>query len=253
MMFTYILLPFVIILTVTHGDVWNRNGATVVTAWLPTITTLIQQQQKQPLLRLQRLIHERQRTLFYLSNTNNGNEDKEWSDFDDLGYSSNDPIIENERKSVDSSQKYIPQEDDIVDPKSISGIPPIDFAMLLQEKQQQEQNNIDRSNIQPFASSKGTLSVGTNLYIDYTAIQTRQFIVGKDIVLLDYVGTMGFQEVTDWEYYYNEDDDEDNNNNNNNSNVLSKNTAPPRRQVVQPNPFDSSKYVMFHFMRCESY
>ncbi len=48
-------------------------------------------------------------------------------------------------------------------------------------------------------------------------------LVGEDMVLSDYVGTMGFDEVTDWEYYYqNEEDPED-------------------RNVVQPNPFDSSK------------
>lgn len=58
---------------------------------------------------------------------------------------------------------------------------------------------------------------------DLTAIQTRQFSLGQDLILTDFVGNMGFDEVTDWEYYeVNEEDPND-------------------RRVVQPNPFDSSK------------
>lgn len=58
---------------------------------------------------------------------------------------------------------------------------------------------------------------------DLTAIQTRQFSLGQDLILADFVGNMGFDEVTDWEYYeVNEEDPND-------------------RRVVQPNPFDSSK------------
>jgi hypothetical protein len=59
--------------------------------------------------------------------------------------------------------------------------------------------------------------------IDLSACTSRQFSLGQDLVLSDYVGNMGFDEVTDWEYYYpNEDDPDD-------------------RQVVQPNPFDPAK------------
>jgi hypothetical protein len=58
---------------------------------------------------------------------------------------------------------------------------------------------------------------------DLSAIQTRQFSLGEDLVLADFVGKMGFDEVTDWEYYYENEDD------------------PTDRKVVQPNPFDSSK------------
>jgi len=58
---------------------------------------------------------------------------------------------------------------------------------------------------------------------DLSACQSRQFSLGQDLVLSDYVGNMGFDEVTDWEYYYPSEDD------------------PTDRQVVQPNPFDSSK------------
>ena len=61
--------------------------------------------------------------------------------------------------------------------------------------------------------------------MDWTAIQTRQFSLGQDLVLSNYVGNMGFDEVTDWEYYLQSEDGDDD------------------REVVQPNPFDKSKYV----------
>ena len=58
---------------------------------------------------------------------------------------------------------------------------------------------------------------------DLTAIQTRRFSLGQDLILTDFVGNMGFDEVTDWEYYeFNVED-------------------PSDRRVVQPNPFDESK------------
>lgn len=47
-----------------------------------------------------------------------------------------------------------------------------------------------------------------------------QLSLGRDFILDSYVGKMGFDEVTDWEYYYQNEEDEDD------------------RKVVQPNPFD---------------
>jgi hypothetical protein len=58
---------------------------------------------------------------------------------------------------------------------------------------------------------------------DLSASEARQFSLGKDLILSDFVGKMGFEEVTDWEYYY---ENEEN---------------PTDRKVVQPNPFDESK------------
>jgi hypothetical protein len=58
---------------------------------------------------------------------------------------------------------------------------------------------------------------------DLTCTQTRLFSLGQDLVLADFVGNMGFDEVTDWEYYEVDEDDSSD------------------RRVVQPNPFDSSK------------
>ena len=58
---------------------------------------------------------------------------------------------------------------------------------------------------------------------DLTATQSRQFSLGPDIILSDYVGNMGFDEVTDWEYFYENEDD------------------PTDRKIVQPNPLDASQ------------
>lgn len=58
---------------------------------------------------------------------------------------------------------------------------------------------------------------------DLTGTQSRQFSLGQDLILSDFVGNMGFDEVTDWEYYEVSEED------------------PADRKVVQPNPFDASK------------
>jgi len=58
---------------------------------------------------------------------------------------------------------------------------------------------------------------------DWSGVQSRQFSLGEDMILADFVGKMGFDEVTDWEYYYQNEED------------------PKDRKVVQPNPFDESK------------
>mmetsp|Transcript_19926 Transcript_19926/g.43313 ORF Transcript_19926/g.43313 Transcript_19926/m.43313 type:complete len:551 (+) Transcript_19926:119-1771(+) len=58
---------------------------------------------------------------------------------------------------------------------------------------------------------------------DLTAVQTRLFSLGEDLIINDFVGNMGFEEVTDWEYYYENEDD------------------PTDRNAVNPNPFDTSK------------
>ena len=171
------------------------------------------------------------------------NNDEEWSDFDDLGYKTDDLPIRNSSNSKEPP-KYVPQIDDIVvdSTSTTSDLSDVDFAKLLQEKQQQLQQQQQQGTTRSTEKQPTTKSSSSNknLYIDYTAIQTRQFSLGQDIVLSDYVGTMGFQEVTDWEYYYPEDDDDDDDG----SNILQKKTGEPlRRQVVQPNPFDPSKYV----------
>ena len=77
---------------------------------------------------------------------------------------------------------------------------------------------------------------------DLSAIRTRQFSLGPDLVLSDYVGNLGFEEVTDWEYYYEEfeDDDDEYGGGNGRRSGNAKQTGRQRR-VVQPNPFDASQ------------
>ena len=63
---------------------------------------------------------------------------------------------------------------------------------------------------------------------DLTAVRTRLFSLGEDLIIQDYVGTLGFEEVTDWQYYYQDVDedgnpvDEDDNKNNYKSKVSSR-------------------------------
>jgi hypothetical protein len=58
---------------------------------------------------------------------------------------------------------------------------------------------------------------------DLSGVAARLLSIGQDLVVRDYVGNMGFEEVTDWEYFYENEED------------------PTDRKVVQPNPFDTSK------------
>ncbi|KAL3913104.1 MAG: hypothetical protein SGILL_006623 [Bacillariaceae sp.] len=58
---------------------------------------------------------------------------------------------------------------------------------------------------------------------DLTGVSTRLFSLGQDLIVTDFVGNMGFEEVIDWQYFYENEED------------------PDDRKVVQPNPFDASK------------
>lgn len=63
---------------------------------------------------------------------------------------------------------------------------------------------------------------------DRSACRTRRFALGPEIILDRYLGTLGFQEVTDWQYYMT-DQDEDGQ------------TVGDRRDKVSPNPLDPSQ------------
>ena len=234
-------IPITIIISYCVGNVspWSLSSYRAI----QTPPSVSNKQPRHNQNRNGRVVLHRNAFLWAL-NANDNNDNNEWSDFDDLGYKANIPSV-NSRNST-SPQKYVPQMDDIVDSESttVSELSNVDFAKLLLEKQQQSQQQGSSSTAQ--ISTAEFSSAKNSLYIDYTAIQTRQFSLGQDVILSDYVGTMGFQEVTDWEYYYpEEDDDEDDR-----SNVLKKKTGEPsRRQVVQPNPFDPSKCVSI-FLYC---
>lgn len=57
---------------------------------------------------------------------------------------------------------------------------------------------------------------------DYSGCSIRQFNLGYDIILSDYVGSLGFEEVTDWEYYQ-------------------PSLVNNERRIVDPPPFDPSQ------------
>jgi hypothetical protein len=156
-------------------------------------------------------------TVLYSGDPNTS--EPEWSDFEDLGFvsgqrsssSSNSPDSTQDSRPVPPPpMPYVPAPDDIVDStKSNDQSPtqlPDNWAQLM--------------------SQQGVM--------DRTAIQVRRFSLGPDLILSNYVGNMGFDEVTDWEYYYPSSEDED------------KYGDTSVRQVVQPSPFDTSTYVCVH-------
>jgi len=57
---------------------------------------------------------------------------------------------------------------------------------------------------------------------DLSGCSTRQFNLGYDLIISDYVGSLGFEEVTDWEYYQ-------------------QSLVNNERRVVEPPPFDPSQ------------
>jgi hypothetical protein len=163
-------------------------------------------------------------------------DDQEWSDFADMGYTAAEAETPNPLSSLADKDKNQQQQqeplslerrrstnddDDIVaeNNKNDDGKDDSVIVQLRQETQRRRQ---------------------TSRSLDDTAIRSRQFTFGKDLILTNYVGDMGFDEVTDWQYYY-QDIDEDGR------------PAPARpggagpasgdRKVAQPNPFDSTKYV----------
>ena len=83
-------------------------------------------------------------------------------------------------------------------------------------------NDADNVESDPFSMSN-ILQKGTSNE-DLSACQVRQFLLGQDFVLTDFAGSMGFDEVTDWEYYYESDDGRDR-----------------KVEVVSPPPLDPSK------------
>jgi serine/threonine protein kinase len=66
---------------------------------------------------------------------------------------------------------------------------------------------------------------------DLSACQVRQFSLGQDFVVTDFAGSMGFDEVTDWEYYYYENEEDG----------PSSSSSSKERRVVSPPPLDPSK------------
>ena len=70
--------------------------------------------------------------------------------------------------------------------------------------------------------SEDLFTAQTKTLQDLSGCHSRQFSLGEDLVLTDFAGSMGFDEVTDWEYYKEDEDGRD-------------------RKVVQPNPMDPAQ------------
>ena len=127
-------------------------------------------------------------------------EEEEWSDFD--GWIGDSVVEDVDDKNPLSSPESIPSFDLSPEDAPVETEATEDSLALTQLFEEQKQKDA---------------------ILDRTGIRSRQFSLGQDLVLSDYVGNLGFDEVTDWEYYYpSEDGSED-------------------RKVVQPNPFDPSQ------------
>ena len=70
--------------------------------------------------------------------------------------------------------------------------------------------------------NEAQVTTPTDAFDDLSGCKSRQFSLGLDLVLSDFAGSMGFDEVTDWEYDREDDDGRE-------------------RQVVQPNPLDPAQ------------
>lgn len=66
---------------------------------------------------------------------------------------------------------------------------------------------------------------------DFSGCSVRQFNLGYDIILSDYVGSLGFEEVTDWEYYQPSSV----------FNTGSGSKIGDERKIVEPPPFDPNQ------------
>jgi len=78
-------------------------------------------------------------------------------------------------------------------------------------------------------------------FVDLSGCSTRQFSLGYDVILTSFAGSLGFDEVTDWEYYYDFSEEEDDDDDDRNKNYKIDTSRLQSRKVVQPLPFDSTK------------
>ena len=109
---------------------------------------------------------------------------------------------------------------------NIGGNPSSDADEDIRQQQQQQQDDdidIDDESTKDFNNNLSDFLSTKRSSRDLTGVTIRMFSLGPDVIVNDFVGKMGFDEVVDWQYYYENEDD------------------PSDRKVVNPNPFDSSK------------
>lgn len=73
-------------------------------------------------------------------------------------------------------------------------------------------------------------------YVDLTGSTEREFSLGRDVILSNYAGSLGFDQVTDWQYYTVDVEEDD-------GGYYSKRKEgeEPRRTPVSPRPMDPSQ------------
>jgi hypothetical protein len=161
---------------------------------------------------------------------------EEWSDFADMGYTAAEAETPNPLSSLAGKDSQQQQQD----LSSLERRRSTNDDDIVAENNSKNDDGDDDDSVIVQLRQETQRRRQTSRSLDDTAIRSRQFTFGKDLILTNYVGDMGFDEVTDWQYYY-QDIDEDGR------------PAPARpggagpasgdRKVAQPNPFDSTKYV----------
>jgi hypothetical protein len=169
------------------------------------------------------------RSTLYTANSDDNKNDKEWtSDFDDFVGDSTiffDPNSIAAAKNKGSSDVDKNRQDTSIDSRG-RNLDKID----VEEEDEQENEDKEKDSILAASLSKA-LQQQQNVVLDKSACRTRQFSLGADFILTNYVGSLGFDEVTDWEYYLSTQDED--------GNIMDDDRG--KRQVVQPNPFDKNQ------------
>ena len=163
-----------------------------------------------------------------LSQQSSGEEEEEelYSDFD--GWIGDTDVVMEYSASQEKAQSKQTETDDDDDDMPSFDLP--EESTTTSTSTDENNNNLDAPDssslelTQLFQETRQQQAI-----LDRTGIRSRQFSLGADLVLSDYVGNLGFDEVTDWEYYYPGDDDDNDS------------TTANKRQVVQPNPFDKAQ------------
>lgn len=128
----------------------------------------------------------------------------------------------------DDFQDFIGESFDTTD-KAFAKPVPSSSSSDDDDKRQVEKE--DDSVDQPFRDNTRTEVLPLpKLVPDRSACRTRKFSLGPEVILDRYLGTLGFQEVTDWQYYVTDQDQD--------GQIVD---GGDRREKVSPNPLDPSQ------------
>jgi hypothetical protein len=147
-------------------------------------------------------------------------DEEEWSDFADMGYTAAEeeastiridrpkPPAINRRDPLSSLAGKIDNQQQQQDLSLERRRSTDDDDVVAENNKNDDGDDDDDDNWNVELRQETQRRRQTSRSMDYTAIRSRQFTFGKDLILTNYVGDMGFDEVTDWQYYY-QDIDED--------------------------------------------